>query len=63
MLAPSLLVMFTDGGATAEGWRMLPKAYAALMVVTAIAFFLLTRHRVVSQGQSKTRRCRRIHCL
>lgn len=53
MLAPSLLVMFTDGGAVAEGWRMLPKAYAALMVVMALAFFLLTKHRVAPQSQSK----------
>ena len=54
MLAPPVLTMFTDGGANIEGWRMLPKAYAVLMLVTALAFFFLTRNRVLSEGKKKT---------
>jgi NNP family nitrate/nitrite transporter-like MFS transporter len=50
ILAPSLLVGFTDYGAAMEGWRLLPKAYAALVLVTAVAFFLLTQTRLVSEG-------------
>lgn len=33
-----------------EGWRLLPKAYAALVLVTAVAFFLLTQTRLVPEG-------------
>ena len=40
--APQLLLRFVDKGANPEGWRMLPKAYAGLMVVTAIVFLLLS---------------------
>ena len=54
MLAPPVLTMFTDGGANLEGWRMLPKAYAVLMLVTALAFFFLTKHRVIAEGKQKT---------
>jgi NNP family nitrate/nitrite transporter-like MFS transporter len=50
ILAPRLLVGFTDNGAAMEGWRLLPKAYVALVLVTAVAFFLLTQRRLVSQG-------------
>jgi NNP family nitrate/nitrite transporter-like MFS transporter len=50
ILAPHLLLSFTDNGAAVEGWRLLPKAYAALVLVTAVAFLLLTRTRLVSDG-------------
>ena len=53
MLAPQFLTMF-ESGANIEGWRMLPKAYAVLMLVTALAFFFLTRNRVLSEGKRKT---------
>lgn len=42
MLAPALLANFTREGAFIEGWRVLPKAYAVLILVTALAFFFLT---------------------
>jgi NNP family nitrate/nitrite transporter-like MFS transporter len=54
MLAPSLLIKFTAAGTVVEGWRLLPKAYAALMLVMAVVFFLLTRRRVASEGARRT---------
>ena len=53
MLAPQLLTMFQSEHHL-EGWRMLPKVYAVLMLVTALAFFFLTRNRVISEGKRKT---------
>ena len=54
LLAPSLLTKLTAGGTLIEGWRLLPKAYAALMLVMAMVFFLLTRRRVASEGARRT---------
>lgn len=38
--APAVLGAFTRGGADVDGWRMLPKLYAALLVATAVVFWL-----------------------
>ncbi len=46
LLAPSLLNWLTENGANIEGWRQLPKAYAALLVATALAFWFSTRTKV-----------------
>lgn len=43
--APHLLRWFTQDGKAMEGWRTLPKVYAATLVVCALAFFLLTKNR------------------
>ena len=43
ILAPHLLDFYTAHGQFLEGWRYLPRTYAYLMIVTGIAFFLLTR--------------------
>jgi NNP family nitrate/nitrite transporter-like MFS transporter len=45
VLAPRLLHWFTDGGRVPDGWRYLPRAYAAALVVMAVAFYLVTRER------------------
>jgi NNP family nitrate/nitrite transporter-like MFS transporter len=42
MFAPSLLRMLTDGGDNLEGWRNLPRLYAAILALTAIIFYLVT---------------------
>ncbi len=42
MGAPLILRAITDGGAHPDGWRMLPKLYAAALLVTAVVFWLLT---------------------
>jgi NNP family nitrate/nitrite transporter-like MFS transporter len=50
LLAPTALMKLTASGANLEGWRMLPKIYAAGLVVMAIAFFLFTYPRKVDEG-------------
>ncbi|MBI4344636.1 MAG: MFS transporter [Euryarchaeota archaeon] len=56
MGAPSILLVLTDGGANLDGWRTLPKLYAAALVVTAILFFLFTSTKKVEQGQNLVQR-------
>ena len=45
LIAPTLLIRLTAGGADLERWRMLPRLYAAALVVTAVAFALVTQSR------------------
>lgn len=52
--APHLLNWFTNNGDTIEGWRMLPKVYAAALLVTAIVFYLLTHTKLAVGGVSKS---------
>lgn len=40
--APLILAAVTDGGADPDGWRLLPKLYAAALLVTAVVFWLLS---------------------
>lgn len=48
IFAPTLLNYFTSDKTDLEGWRMLPKLYAAIVLVGALAFFFTTKHRVTS---------------
>jgi NNP family nitrate/nitrite transporter-like MFS transporter len=48
MFAPGLLRGMTAGGANLDGWRSLPRMYAALLVVTGIVFWLSTKTRIVA---------------
>ena len=50
MGAPVLLRMFTDGGVDPDGWRLLPKIYAAALVVMTLAFWSLTFSKKVEHG-------------
>lgn len=54
MGAPVLLQWLTDGGTQIEGWRTLPKIYAAALVVTAILFFLFTFPRRIEHNRDLT---------
>ncbi|MCG8458070.1 MAG: cyclic nucleotide-binding domain-containing protein, partial [Holophagales bacterium] len=54
LLAPRLLSWLTEGGAHPEAWRLLPKAYAGLILVTAVAFWLLTQERSVDPSKSSS---------
>ena len=54
IFAPPILIWLTDGGANAEGWRNLPRIYAAMLLGMGIVFFFATRHRIVAEGQTKT---------
>jgi MFS transporter, NNP family, nitrate/nitrite transporter len=45
LFAPSMLNMLTDNGDNIEGWRMLPKIYAGLLLLMAILFFIFTENK------------------
>ncbi len=42
MFAPSLLGVLTHGGTELDGWRMLPRIYALLLVAMTVVFWLIT---------------------
>lgn len=50
ILAPILLLRLTAGDSNPEGWRELPKIYAAALVVMAIVFYVFTYPRKVENG-------------
>jgi NNP family nitrate/nitrite transporter-like MFS transporter len=50
MGAPYMLMALTDQGTDLDGWRVLPKIYAAALVVTAAVFFLFTHSRKVDHS-------------
>ncbi len=54
MVAPIVLTVLTDDGADLEGWRALPRLYAAALVITAIVFFLFTNTKKTEYNQEKT---------
>lgn len=45
LFAPSLLNRLTNGGASPDGWRMLPVYYSVLLVIMGIVFLLLSDNR------------------
>jgi NNP family nitrate/nitrite transporter-like MFS transporter len=45
LLAPSLLLYFTDNLENLEGWRKLPLAYGAILILTAILFALFSTNK------------------
>ncbi len=54
--APHVLNWLTDYGENLEGWRNLPKLYAALLVVTSVVFFALTTNRLPPGSAQKSMR-------
>lgn len=45
LFAPSLLNMLTDNANNIEGWRMLPKIYAAILLIMGILFLIFTENK------------------
>lgn len=45
MFAPTILNKLTGGGEDIESWRILPQIYAAVLVITAILFYLLVKNK------------------
>ncbi len=58
MGAPVVLRTITREAAYLDGWRTLPKLYAALLVATAVVFWLLTVSRKAEQAPALTLRQR-----
>jgi NNP family nitrate/nitrite transporter-like MFS transporter len=56
--APAMLNFLTDDGANPDGWRHLPKFYAAALLVMGIFFWFATRNRLPKGGATKTMRDR-----
>ena len=56
--APAVLDWLTDHGHELEGWRHLPKLYAALLLITGVVFFLVTKNRIPPGSAHKTLRQR-----
>lgn len=54
MLGPALLLRLTENGEHLDRWRSFPRLYAALLVVTAAVFFLVTRERRAPAGAAVT---------
>lgn len=54
LLAPTMLRWLTDNGENLEGWRTLPRIYAAALVVMGIVFLMLTRNRRAPGAAQKT---------
>jgi NNP family nitrate/nitrite transporter-like MFS transporter len=52
--APVLLRSLTDGGADLDGWRQLPRLYAASLVAMAVVFWAFTTSRRVEHGHGRT---------
>lgn len=51
MLAPSLLNRLTDSGTFLDGWRTLPKLYAAGLLVMGIIFLIFTENKKPNHGE------------
>jgi NNP family nitrate/nitrite transporter-like MFS transporter len=56
MGAPLVLGWLTAGGANLDGWRNLPRLYAASLLAMAVIFWLLTFSRKVDHGHELTLR-------
>ncbi len=54
IFAPRILKILTDGGANIEGWRTLPKIYAAALFATGLLFLLTTKTRIPAGSAHKT---------
>ncbi|MEE9271053.1 MAG: MFS transporter [Candidatus Krumholzibacteria bacterium] len=54
MGAPWLLGVLTDGGANLDGWRMLPRIYAGLLVATTVLFWFFTHSKKPEEATPRT---------
>lgn len=58
MVAPQLLRVFTNDGTALDQWRMLPRVYAATLLVTALLYWPATFPRKVAEEARTTLRAR-----
>lgn len=58
MGAPTLLRYLTDDGVNLEGWRVMPKIYAVVLLAMAIIFYFSTHTRIAEGSAGKTLRQR-----
>lgn len=56
--APHILAWLTSDGEQLEGWRTLPKIYAAILVTMSFLFLLTTQRRLAPGSAAKTMRQR-----
>jgi len=56
--APHILAWLTSDGEQLEGWRTLPKIYAAMLVTMSIVLLLTTQRRLAPGSAAKTMRQR-----
>ena len=54
LVAPSLLVWLAGGGADPDHWRQLPRIYAAVLLLVAVLFLVLTQNRAVKAKPPRT---------
>ncbi len=52
--APHILNWLTSNGTNIEGWRHLPKIYAALLILTGLLFLIATKNRKPAGSAHKT---------
>jgi len=50
LFAPTLLSWLTNGGEQVDRWRMLPQIYAGALVLMAVLFVLLAKHKKVDDS-------------
>lgn len=56
MFAPNLLKILTNYNTNPDGWRNLPRIYAAVLIVTAILFFLFTQNKTNPEVKTLSQR-------
>ena len=56
LLAPTILNKLTNNATDIEGWRTLPKLYAALLILMGVIFLLGTRNKIPIESKSLIQR-------
>lgn len=56
LFAPNLLRILTDYNTNFEGWRNLPRIYAAVLIITAIVFFIFSENKTSPEVKTISQR-------
>lgn len=56
LLAPTILLKLTNNATNLDGWRTLPKLYAALLLITGIIFLLSTKNKIPEESKTMKQR-------
>lgn len=54
--APTILKTLTHNSENIEAWRTLPKLYAAILLLTAVVFFLSTKNKIPAESKTMKER-------